>query len=635
MARRFKLAQPGVVMTAVVVGMMIGMLVLRAGGWLQRAELAAYDHFAAQTAAGPANAARIVLVAVTEEDIQRLRIWPLSDEILAQALEILTEAGARAIGLDIYRDIPVPPGTERLNAVFTSNPRIIVPSKFADDRGMGVPPPAALAGTDQVGFNDMIPDTDAIVRRGLLFMDNGHGEVGSSLSLLLALRYLAAEGVYPTGDSEDPSLMRLGQATFVPLAEDEGGYIHADAGGYQYLLDYRRAPRSVPTVSLGSLLDAKVDPALFRDRIVVIGTTAESTPDLLNVAFEWDAYEGLQIPGALLHAYMASQLVRYALGEGAPTQSLSEAQEVLLIFALVLLGTATGRWVRAAWGLAGALVGALGSLWLLGWAALNAGWWVPVAAPALGWVASMSVLTAYLRSRERSERAELMQLFSRHVTKQVAEDVWRHRDDFLEGGRPKPERVTATILFVDIKGYTGVAEKMDPQDLMIWIDAYLSEMAQTILDHGGLVDDYFGDGIMACFGIPIARHDAEGIRQDARNSILCALEMKRKLAQINEKWVDRGLPSIGIRVGICTGPLVAGSIGSANRLKYGVVGGVVVTAQRIESLDDSQHDFEAQPCRILISERTRECVRDDVHTEWFGDVMLKGKSEPTTIYCVR
>ena len=251
----------------------------------------------------------------------------------------------------------------------------------------------------------------------------------------------------------------------------------------------------------------------------MIGTTAESTPDLLNIAFERSTGEGVQIPGAALHAYMASQLVRYALGESAPIRVLSEAQEVSLLLALVLIGAATGLWVRAAWGLACALAVALGALWLLGWAALGAGWWIPVTAPALGWLASAAILTAYLTSRERAERAELMQLFSRHVTKQVAEDVWRRRDEFMEGGRPKPERVTATILFVDIKGYTTVAEKMDPQELMEWIDAYLSVMAQTILDHGGLVDDYFGDGIMACFGIPIPRDDAEGIQEDARNSV--------------------------------------------------------------------------------------------------------------------
>jgi adenylate cyclase len=228
-----------------------------------------------------------------------------------------------------------------------------------------------------------------------------------------------------------------------------------------------------------------------------------------------------------------------------------------------------------------------------------------------------------------------MQLFSRHVTKQVAEDVWQRRDEFMEGGRPKPERVTATTLFVDIKGYTSVAEEMEPQELMGWIDEYLSVMAQEILDHDGLVDDYFGGGIMACFGIPFPRHDTESIRADAGNAVSCALDMEKTLIAINAKWADRGLPKVGIRVGICTGPVVAGTIGSENRVKYGVVGDVVVTAQRIESLDHSQHDFEARPCRILISERTRECVDEIVRTKKHGGFLLEGKKEPVTLYRVR
>jgi adenylate cyclase len=549
-------------------------------------------------------------------------------------LEFLGDAGARAIGLDIYRDIPVPPGTERLDAAFTANPRVIVPSKFADDRTGGVAPPAVLAGTDQVGFNDMVTDPDAIVRRGLLFMEDGKGGVGYSLPLQLALRYLADEGVYPTADPEDPALMRLGQATFAPLTETDGGYARADVGGYQYLMDYRGAPRAFPTVTLSEVLDGAADPSIFHGRIAMIGTTAESTPDRLNIAFERRADEGAEIAGAALHGYMASQLVRYALGDSAPIRTLSDAEEALLLLLWVLIGTATGLWVRATWRFATTGAAALAALWLIGWATLHAGWWIPVVPPALGWLASASFVTAYLSSRERAERAELMQLFSRHVTKQVAEDVWRRRDEFMEGGRPKPERVTATILFVDIKGYTTVAEKMEPQELMSWIDAYLSVMAQKILDHGGLVDDYFGDGIMACFGIPIPREDAEGIREDACNAVLCALDMENTLTGVNAEWNARGLPSVGIRVGICTGPVVAGSIGSENRLKYGAVGDVVVTAQRIESLDHSQHDFEAQPCRILISERTRDCVDGVARTEEFGDFLLKGKKEPVTIYRV-
>jgi adenylate cyclase len=239
---------------------------------------------------------------------------------------------------------------------------------------------------------------------------------------------------------------------------------------------------------------------------------------------------------------------------------------------------------------------------------------------------------AYVSSRERADRAEVMQLFSRHVTKQVAEDVWQHRDEFLDGGRPRPHRVTATILFLDMTGYSSRAEKMDPAELMTWLDSYLRALSQRILDAGGLVDDYFGDGIMACFGIPIPPRDIAGVQRDASNAVACAVDMEESIRQLNAQWSEQSLPPIGIRIGICSGTIVAGSIGSSDRLKYGVVGDVVVTAQRLESLGVAEHDFEAHPCRILISGPTRQHVADAFCVKEAGTFALKGRAEPMLVY---
>jgi len=290
-------------------------------------------------------------------------------------------------------------------------------------------------------------------------------------------------------------------------------------------------------------------------------------------------------------------------------------------------------WLRAGWGLALLGFGGLCALWALGGVSLLRGFWTPVLPPAVAWVSSMSVVAAYSRSREQAERAEIMQLFSRHVTKQVAEDVWRNRDQFLEGGRPRPVRLTATILFLDIKGYTSNVEKMDPAELMEWIDGFLGSMAQEVLDRGGMVEDYFGDGMMACYGIPIPRTDRDGIQEDARNAVVSALGMEQALRRLNAEWRAEGRPAVNIRVGVCTGAVVAGSMGSANRLKYGVVGNAVVTAQRLESLsqDRVEHDFEKQPARILISEETRALLDSNFHTEQVGEFVVKGKNEPVIV----
>jgi adenylate cyclase len=174
---------------------------------------------------------------------------------------------------------------------------------------------------------------------------------------------------------------------------------------------------------------------------------------------------------------------------------------------------------------------------------------------------------------------------------------------------------------------------MDPAELMEWIDGFLGTMAQEVLDRGGMVEDYFGDGMMACYGIPIPRTDRDGIQDDARNAVVSALGMEQALRRLNAEWRAEGRPAVGIRVGICTGPVVAGSMGSANRLKYGVVGNAVVTAQRLESLslERVEHDFEKQPARILVSEETRALLDSTFHTEQVGEFIVKGKNEPVIV----
>ncbi|MFQ5417745.1 MAG: CHASE2 domain-containing protein [Myxococcota bacterium] len=628
-------SNPAVMAFVIAALVSIAILGARHQGWLERLELVAFDHYVGRIPPGTGRP-RVLVVEVQEQDIQNLATYPIPDRELARAIENLAGAGARAIGIDIYRDIPVPPGSEALDAVFRSQPRVIVPSKFADDGAHGVGPPKVLAGTAQVGFNNMVLDPDGTVRRGLLYMDDSQGGVGVGLSFHLAMLYLGDEGIFPKADPDDPSVVRLGAHSLPPLPEGFGGYSTADTGGYQYALDYRGAPDAFPVMTLTELLDGAFDPEVVRDRVVTIGVAAESLTDRFRTPFGSAAKTGVHISGAALHGRMADQIIRTALGEVAPLRAPTQGHEAAMVVVSAALAAALMLWMPVGWGLAMLGFGGLGGLWALGWTALQAGWWIPVLPPALAWASSLGVVAAYSRGRERAERAEIMNLFSRHVTRSVAEDVWQHRDEFLEGGRPKPVRLTATILFIDIKGYTGNVEKMDPAELMEWIDGFLGAMAQEVLDRGGMVEDYFGDGMMACYGIPIPRLDPDGVRLDATTAVVSSLGMEQALRRLNDTWVAEGRPSVGIRVGICTGPVVAGSMGSADRLKYGVVGDAVVTAQRLESLglDRVEHDFEKQPSRILINEETRNQLDWTFHTERVGDFKVKGKNEPVTVYRV-
>jgi len=627
---------PAVTAFVIAFGVSMGVLGLRAQGWLQPLELVAFDHYVGRMPGRQDGQSRIALVEVSEQDIQNLARYPISDGDLARAVTYLNQAGARGIGIDIYRDIPVPPGSAELELVLTGSPRVIVPSKFADEGHEGVGPPKVLAGTAQVGFNNMVKDDDGKVRRGLLYMEDGQGGMGTSISFLLAMHYLGDEGIYPEPDPDDPSVLKLGASSFHPLVSDFGGYANVDTGGYQYPLDYRGVADSFPTANFTEVLSGEADPEMFRDRVVMIGVTAESLTDRFHIPFVSNGAVGVGIPGAALHGRLADQLIRQALGETQPMRSTTALLEALIVLTAGALGTALMLWMRTGWGLLVLGLGGLFGLYWSGWEALLAGFWLPVVPPGLAWVSSLTVVAAYSRSRERADRAELMSLFSRHVTKSVADDVWQNRDAFLEGGRPRPVRLTATILFIDIRGYTGHAEKLDPAELMEWIDSFLGAMAEQVLERGGMVEDYFGDGMMACYGIPIPAADDDGIRRNAVAAVQSALGMQHALHALNEEWADEGRPAAGIRVGVATGVVVAGSMGSADRLKYGVVGDAVVTAQRLESLglDRVDHDFEEKPARILINAATNAQLDSSFRTECVGEFLVKGKNEPVTVYRV-
>ena len=229
-----------------------------------------------------------------------------------------------------------------------------------------------------------------------------------------------------------------------------------------------------------------------------------------------------------------------------------------------------------------------------------------------------------------------MQLLSKHVSREVAEVIWKERDQFLEGGRPRSQKLISTVLFTDLEGFTALSEKMDPQALIDWLNTYLEAMAQLVTKHGGIVDEYAGDGLKADFGVPLPRTTEAEISQDAVNAVNCALAMEGEIKRLNHFWQEHNLPTVNMRVGIFTGPVVAGSLGSSDRLKYTTIGDTVNVASRLEHFakDLVGYDFANSPCRILIGECTLRYLGKQFKTEKVGEVSLRGKVEKITAHCL-
>lgn len=615
------------------------LIVVRAAGWLQFMELTAYDYHIRLLSASEASSkdSPIVLITVLEEDIRRQGRWPISDHTLASLLKVVSGYQPRAIGLDIYRDIPVPPGSKELIDAFSTMQNIVTVKKIGDGQSVSIPPPYMVKNSDMVGFNDILVDSGGIVRRGLLFIDDGR-TTSYSFSLILVMLYLEQEGIAPQADDRNEQYFRLGKTSYIPFESNDGGYVGADARGYQFLLDYSGYKTRFPAFSLTDALEGKIPADAIKDKIVIIGVTAESLKDFFYTPFSHGDESEQKMHGVELHGHIADQLIKSALHGSTQKKHFRETNEWLWIFF---------------WGLAGGILGAMGRsfgrsflfgiislsfLVIITYYAFRSGLWIPVVPPAMAWVLSNAGVTTYNAFREKKERALLMHLFSRHVSRDVAHAIWQQRDQFMDGSRPRSQKLTATILFTDIKGFTSISEKLEPQTLMDWLNEYMEAMAAIVIEHRGVINKYIGDSIMAVFGVPIARAEESEISNDAANAVKCALAMSGRLDMLNDTWKERGLPTVKMRIGIYTGALVAGSLGSAERMEYTVIGDTVNIASRLESFDK---DFELMgketgdiTCRILIGEETLTHLGDRFITRKVGEVALKGKESKISIYIV-
>ena len=610
-------------------GILLG---LRARGWLQRPELIVYDHFVRKRAdrGAPADP-RIVICGMTEADLVKYG-HPLDDAKLADLLEKIAAAGPCVMGLDIYRDLKEPRSGvfyPRLEATLRRLENLIAIERIPE-----IHPPPALAGMpDRVAPNNFPVDyqVDDVFRRAYLFLENGLAEPRESFPLALARTYLAAHNVEAKmvdAPRDRGPVLQLGKATFPRLTSDSGCYSGLAAGDYEILIDYR-APQRYRTLTFADVLEKKLPPDALKDAIVIVGVTAKSVKDNNRTPVN------AELRGPVHHAMVVNQLLRSALDGDPPTRWLSESAKIAWIGLCTLLGGVLGLLLRSPWRLAPALALLLGIIVFAGWEALLHALWIPVATPALGAFLAATFVTSLVVYLERSDRRVMSALFSRHVSKEVMDVLWAAREQFLDGGRLKPQRITATVLFTDLKDYTTIAEDMDPEELMNWINEYTECMAPLVGLYGGIVNSYSGDAIMAVFGAPFPHTSEQDIDRDATRAVECAIAMRRELQTLNSGWAGRQMPTVAMRVGIFTGPLVTGSIGSMQRLEYAVLGDTTNTAARLESMGKELTDEErTEPCTILVGDATWERLRGRFTTRLVGSKRLKGKSREVIIHSI-
>ncbi|MEG4802379.1 EAL domain-containing protein [Microcoleus sp. ARI1-B5] len=360
-------------------------------GWLQSWELGSFDSLV-RLQPDPGPDPRLLVVGISEADIQALGRFPISDGAIAQTLTKLQKYQPKVIGLDLYRDLPQPPGHRELLAKLKA-PNVVAIAKMSDAESPGVPAPPGIP-RDRIGFNDFVIDADGVVRRHLLSVSQANKTTASSFSLQLALLYLK-DRVQPADSPVNPHQINWGKAEFVPLKSDSGGYANLDSRGYQILLKYRSGKEVARQVSIAQVLNGEIDPSWVKNKIVLIGTTAPSTRDLFLTPYSPVQKQTPKMPGVILHAQMLSQILSAVLEGRSLFWMWPQWAEILWNGSWAVLGGVVAwRIVHPA---RAGLVGGAVLMGLLGisFAIFIGGGWVPLVSPALGLVVTGVGVSAY------------------------------------------------------------------------------------------------------------------------------------------------------------------------------------------------------------------------------------------------
>jgi adenylate cyclase len=472
-----------------------------------------------------------------------------------------------------------------------------------------------------IGHDMFVRDDDGRMRRNRPFVDV-RGTAVPSLGVAAALAAMKAT----VGDvhlNPDGDVLAIG-SSLVPLLSDAvpaGRATDPPLPSKQALIHYRGAPFDAddkhlyPTYSFFDVLldedraesgkTPEIDPSVFRDKIVFVGTSAAGLGDLHSTPFG-----KILAPGAEIHAAVADDILS--------RRGMKRADARVDLTVIFALGIATGiiaTLLPVPWA-TGIAVVLMSAFMVVVTRLVGAGLWVGAVAPLAGAALALFGGVAWQYFVEGREKRKVKGLFGRYVSK----DVFNHLVADPSLAKLGGQRREMSVLFSDIRGFTTASEKSTPEAVVAMLNEYFTEMTAILFRHQGTLDKFVGDMVMGLFGAPVAdpRH--------ADHAVETAIEMVAGLARLNAKWVAAGRPTLDIGIGINSGEMIAGNIGSETIMSYTVIGDAVNLGSRLESLN------KTYGTHILISEATRDQLTIQVTSRRVDEVIVKGKTKPVVVY---
>lgn len=455
------------------------------------------------------------------------------------------------------------------------------------------------------GFFNVSPDADGTIRRALFMIRYQDQDFFPSLALQVLRQYenipdqqiaayIAADGV---------ERIRFGNHELRPWQDGTA------------LINYAGPYHSYPHYSMVDVISQTAPADAFRDKIVLIGGTALGIGDLRNTPFE---KQGSGYMGVEVHANILDNLLHSA--EPQRTFLIRGLSEEMVDIGFIIFFGGLVLW----FGRSRPLVATLAALVALGaflgfiyYGFAHWGRWYSFVVPAATLVASYASITSFRVIQEEREKRQIRKTFSQYLSPGVIALIEKDPKKYI---RPGGEVKELTVMFSDIRNFTTLSEGLTPDELVNLLNQYLSTMTDIIFRNLGTLDKYIGDAIMAFWGSPYPQHD------HAYRACRCALEMMAGLEELNRKWVELGRRPIAIGIGLNTGPVNVGNMGSNKRLAWTVMGDNVNLASRLEGMTKEYRN------RVIISESTYNRVSDQFVGREVDRIRVKGKKHPVVIY---
>jgi len=640
---------------ALLLGTLLSLLQFHGCSYLDLIELRARDYRFLQRGVRAASP-DIVIVAVDDASVEQFGRWPWSRGLMAQLLDRLDTANPSVIGLDIVesesgtdRDLGLlrqrltgiddrtwktvqraldqgAADDERLAEALRSSRGVILGYFFDIQRQADRPPvrlpttyslvqdsrngggaqhlpqarmvqenlPALTAAARDVGYFNFFPDTDGSYRRAPLAIQF-NDQIALPLGLAMLRVYRPQVPLAIRFGPDGVESIRFGEQ-LIPVARDG-----------QMFINFRGPGKTFRHVSAAEVLTGRVPPEVFRGKIILLGVTATALADVRVIPF------GGNFPGVEIHANVLDNILR---GDFVFQPGGSGAFEPVLVFVLAAL---LGFLLHYARGITGALVSVavLGAYVVLSqWAFVTYGWLLNIAYPLLAIGLTYGAITVQQYVVEEREKREIRRAFGLYVSPALARLASERPETLALGGETR----NLTVLFCDIRDFTSIAERLSAETLVELLNHFLGEMTEVIFRHDGMLDKYVGDAIMAVWGAPLPQADHAG------RACRAALTMVTHLHSLQGTWEQRGWPELRIGIGINSGPMVVGNMGSVQRLSYTVIGDNVNLGSRLEGLN------KLYGTEIIASEGTVRAADDTLVTRELDMVRVKGRSLPVRIF---